>query len=60
MTIFKITPQSIIFSGFSSEGFWLIFSGVAIGASIKQSGLSVRISALLMQYGLCRLTGNFL
>ena len=50
ITICQVAPPAVTFSGFASEGFWLIFAGVVLGASIKQSGLGTRISSLLMRF----------
>ncbi|MEM9243085.1 MAG: SLC13 family permease [Pseudomonadota bacterium] len=50
ITLFKVAPPSVTFSGFFSQGFWLIFSGAIIGAAIKQSGLGIKFSALLMRF----------
>ena len=48
ITICQVAPPAVTFSGFASEGFWLIFAGVVLGASIKQSGLATN-KALLRQ-----------
>jgi len=37
-------PPEVIFSGFTSSGFWLIFSGLIIGAAITQTGLGTQIA----------------
>ena len=37
-------PASVIFSGFSSGGFWLLFSGLIIGTAITRSGLGQQIA----------------
>jgi di/tricarboxylate transporter len=43
----RIAPPEVVFSGLVSSAFWLIFSGLIIGAAIKQSGLGDRIAARL-------------
>ena len=40
-------PPEIIFSGFATSGFWLIFSGLIIGAAITQTGLGTQLAARL-------------
>lgn len=37
-------PPEVIFSGFMSSAFWLIFSGLIIGAAITQTGLGKQIA----------------
>ncbi len=37
-------PAGIIFSGFATGGFWLLFSGLIIGAAIGESGLGRQIA----------------
>lgn len=46
-------PPDVIFSGFSTGGFWLLFSGLIIGAAIAQTGLGQQIAARIF-----RRTGN--
>ncbi len=43
--LFNIAPPSIIFSGFSSGAFWLIFGGLVLGVGINVTGLGERIAA---------------
>lgn len=45
--IFEIAPAQIIFSGFHSSTFWLLFSGAVMGAAINYTGLGKRAAALL-------------
>jgi len=45
--LIRVAPPEIIFSGLGSSAFWMIFSGLIIGAAIKSSGLSVRIAGQL-------------
>ncbi|MFW8595114.1 SLC13 family permease [Cribrihabitans neustonicus] len=42
-------PAEVIFSGFHSSTFWLLFSGLVLGAAIKHTGLDQRAAALLMR-----------
>jgi len=37
-------PPEVIFSGFVTGGFWLLFSGLIIGAAITQSGLGQQVA----------------
>jgi len=43
---FSIAPKEIIFSGFASSAFWLVFAGMLIATSIKNVKLSERFSFL--------------
>lgn len=45
--VFKIAPADTVFSGFHSSTFWLLFSGLILGAAIKHTGLSRHTAALL-------------
>jgi len=45
--IFEIAPAQTVFSGFYSSTFWLLFSGIVLGAAITHTGLSQRAAALL-------------
>ncbi|GAB6192762.1 hypothetical protein JCM39068_25110 [Desulfocastanea catecholica] len=39
-----IAPPGIVFSGFSSGAFWLIFGGLILGVGINVTGLGTRIA----------------
>lgn len=43
----RVAPPEVVFSGLVSSAFWLIFSGLVLGAAIKRSGLGDRIAARL-------------
>lgn len=43
--LFNIAQPNIIFSGFSSGAFWLIFGGLVLGVAINVTGLGKRIAA---------------
>jgi len=43
-----IVPREVVFSGFLSSGFWLLVSGIILGASITATGLASRISGHLL------------
>lgn len=55
-TTLTAVPTREIFSGFASSAFWLVFSGSAIGFSLKESGLSERIGLALAR----RIGGSYL
>ncbi|MFZ3581770.1 SLC13 family permease [Loktanella sp. DJP18] len=40
-------PQSVVFSGFASSGFWLLVGGLVIGSAITASGLGDQIARLI-------------
>jgi len=42
-------PNDVIFSGFSSGGFWLLFSGLIIGTAISMTGLGMQIALRIFQ-----------
>lgn len=41
-TVAKIAPAEVIFSGFASSAFWLVFSGFVLGIAIRKTGLADR------------------
>ncbi|MEP3245981.1 MAG: SLC13 family permease [Sneathiella sp.] len=45
----ELAPAKTIFSGFHSSTFWLLFSGIVLGAAIRHTGLGKRTAALLAQ-----------
>ena len=44
-----LAPQNVTFSGFASDGFWLIFAGIPLSMAIKKTGLADRISLSMRQ-----------
>ena len=40
--IAKIAPPEVIFGGFASSAFWLVFSGFVLGIAIRKTGLADR------------------
>lgn len=44
MMVFHSAPPDIVFSGFQSEAFWLVFGGFILGAAIRKVGLADRIA----------------
>ena len=54
-TLFKVAPPAVIFSGFASSAFWLVLSGLVVGAAMTRTGLGAR-----MARGLARpLSGSY-
>lgn len=49
-TLIRLAPPEIIFSGLTSSPFWLIFSGLVIGAAIRESGLGNHIAGILARH----------
>ncbi len=45
--LLQAAPAAVVFSGFQSTTFWLIFGGLVIGAAIRHTGLGQRIALLL-------------
>jgi anion transporter len=48
-TATQLAPNEIIFSGFESSTFWLLFSGMIFGAAIVHTGLNSRATYFLTQ-----------
>ncbi|MEP3638189.1 MAG: SLC13 family permease [Paracoccaceae bacterium] len=44
-----VVSREAVFSGFMSSGFWLLVSGIILGAAITSTGLAVRISERLIE-----------
>ncbi|KAF0280199.1 hypothetical protein BA897_05675 [Spiribacter roseus] len=53
--LFAIAPADVVFSGFSSSAFWIIFGGLIIGMSIRHTGLGQQIADRLI----ARLPGRY-
>ncbi|EDW2495502.1 citrate transporter [Salmonella enterica subsp. enterica serovar Oranienburg] len=43
----KIAPPDMIFDGFASSAFWLVFSGFVLGIAIRKTGLADRAARAL-------------
>jgi Di- and tricarboxylate transporters len=43
----KIAPPEVIFGGFASSAFWLVFSGFVLGIAIRKTGLAERAARAL-------------
>ncbi|KFB99837.1 di/tricarboxylate transporter [Trabulsiella guamensis ATCC 49490] len=52
----KIAPAEMIFGGFASSAFWLVFSGFVLGIAIRKTGLADRAARALS----ARLTDSWL
>ena len=40
----KIAPAEVVFSGFHSTAFWLVFGGLVIGVGVRRTGLAERFA----------------
>ena len=43
----RIAPPEVIFGGFASSAFWLVFSGFVLGVAIRKTGLADRAARAL-------------
>ncbi|MBX9032231.1 citrate transporter [Enterobacter ludwigii] len=43
----RIAPAEVIFGGFASSAFWLVFSGFVLGVAIRKTGLADRAARAL-------------
>ena len=53
--ILVVAPPVVVFSGFSSGAFWLVFGGLVIGAAVDRTGLGARIASAVVR----RVTGGY-
>ena len=53
--LLAIAPGSVVFSGFASSAFWIVFGGLILGMAIRHTGLGQAIAAVLLQ----RLPGRY-
>lgn len=53
--IFGVAPPSVVFSGFHSTAFWLVFGGLIIGAAVQKTGLGAKLATAITT----RLTGGY-
>ena len=51
--LFALAPANVIFSGFHSAGFWMVFGGLVIGIGVRGTGLAQRLA-----HGVSRLFGS--
>ena len=54
--LFAVAPASVVFSGFHSTAFWLVFGGVIISVAVSETGLGARLA----QFIALRLTASYL
>ncbi|MBY5268035.1 SLC13 family permease [Spiribacter salinus] len=47
--LFAIAPASVVFSGFASSAFWIIFGGLILGMAIRHTGLGQALASALLQ-----------
>jgi di/tricarboxylate transporter len=45
--LFRISPPGVIFGGFESAAWWLIFGGLVMGVAVRSTGLGERIARRL-------------
>ena len=45
--VFEVAPQAVIFSGFQSPAWWLVFGGAITGIAVKATGLGERMTRRL-------------
>ncbi|SLN40818.1 SLC13 family permease [Oceanibacterium hippocampi] len=45
--LLAVAPPDVVFSGFTSSAFWLVFGGMLLGASMGHTGLGARIAGRL-------------
>lgn len=53
--IFGVAPPDVVFSGFHSTAFWLVFGGLIIGAAVQKTGLGAKLATAITT----RLTGGY-
>ena len=53
--LFAVAPAEVVFSGFASNAFWIIFGGLILGMSIRHTGLGQHIASVLLS----RLPGRY-
>lgn len=53
--LFKLAPAETVFSGFASQAFWLVLSGMIVGQGMTRTGLGARMARVLAQ----RLSGSY-
>lgn len=54
--LLAVAPPGVVFSGFASSAFWLVFGGLLIGISVKGTGLGERLARALVG----RIGGSYL
>lgn len=54
--LLAVAPPGVVFSGFASTAFWLVFGGLLIGMSVKRTGLGERLAHAMVS----RIGGSYL
>ena len=47
--LLAIAPAPVVFSGFASTAFWLVFGGLIVGLAVERTGLGRRLAGALVQ-----------
>jgi len=47
--LLSVAPTSVVFAGFTSTAFWLVFSGLVIGVAVDRTGLGVRLADTIIR-----------
>ena len=47
--LFALAPAEVVFAGFQSAGFWMVFGGLVIGAGVRGTGLAERLAHYVRQ-----------
>ncbi|HET6520063.1 MAG TPA: SLC13 family permease, partial [Geminicoccaceae bacterium] len=53
--LLQVAPPDVVFSGFVSAAFWLIFGGLVLGAGVRRTGLARRLALAVGRH----LTGSY-
>ncbi|MBA00679.1 MAG: sodium:sulfate symporter [Rhodospirillaceae bacterium] len=53
--VLSISPPEVVFSGFNSSAFWLVFGGLIIGVAVEKTGLGGRVAKSIIH----RIKGNY-
>lgn len=53
--LLAVAPPVIVFAGFTSTAFWLVFSGLVIGVAVDRTGLGTRLADAVIS----RLGGDY-
>ena len=54
--LLSVASPAVVFSGFTSTAFWLVFGGLLVGMSVKRTGLGERLAHALVS----RVGGSYL
>ena len=47
--VFAVAPAEVVFAGFHSTAFWLVFGGLVIGAGVRRTGLAARLARAIIR-----------